>query len=461
MVAGPPPWTYGYVGQIIDFTFAGKGKTDDWSQEIRFNFNSGPWSGLVGAYYYDASSDFSQNRVLPSDAQQLANANFAAEFIHMQGVCAANPMCRNVIPLFAAEVVADRSRSIGSTTNTALFGMISYEINDAWGITLEGRYADEKIKSHATVQNLGEPIREEEFMSASFDSFNPRVTLNWHLTDTSMMYLLYAEGNKPGGFNNTYALEAGYPTYDEETVDSWEFGSKNSFLDGQINANLAFYYNKIDGYQMTQNIQVGINTSSATLNAGDSDVKGMEAELIFRPQSVEGLTIMANYAYNDSKFTRGVDENEGVLLDVADDGLVNCSTGDQFPDVAGCTPLFGTIVGKRIPRSAKHMAFLDVDYRRPLGVTNWQWFIGANYAYESSKFAQVHNLAETGSAQLVNARMGFQNDRWMFQLWANNLLDEDSVVSIRRYAEPTGFTRSFAMVPRRSTYFGLTATMNF
>jgi outer membrane receptor protein involved in Fe transport len=339
--------------------------------------------------------------------------------------------------------------------------MIAYDINDAWRITAEGRYADETLDQHSIIQNLDGPVIEDVNRSASFDSFNPRVTLDWQATDNNMLYLLYAEGNKPGGFNNTFAQEAGYPVYDEETVDSIEFGSKNYFLDGQMTANFAFYYNQIEGYQMTQNITSGVNASSATVNAGDADVKGMEAELVIRPAVAEGFTIMLNYAYNDSSFTRGVDENQGVLNDVLDDGLNNCSLGDQFPDVPRCQAAFGSIIGKSIPRSARNQFFLDLDYRRPLGDTQWEWFTGVNYQYESSKFAQVHNLAKTGESELVNARLGVQNDRWMFQLWANNLLDDDSVVSIRRYAMPTGFTRNFALSPRRPTYYGLTATLNF
>ena len=83
------------------------------------------------------------------------------------------------------------------------------------------------------------------------------------------------------------------------------------------------------------------------------------------------------------------------------------------------------------------------------------------YFYESSKFSQVHNLAETGETELVNARLGIRNDRWSFQLWGNNLTDEDNAISVLRYAEPVGFTRNFAVMQRRPAHYGLTATLNF
>jgi outer membrane receptor protein involved in Fe transport len=214
--------------------------------------------------------------------------------------------------------------------------------------------------------------------------------------------------------------------------------------------------------------QVGGTTTTVLVNAGDAEVKGLELEMQYRPIAAEGLTLVFNYAWNDSEFTKGEDQNQGILNDVADDGLVNCSTGYQFPDMSAemCSatsnpPVFGSIVGQTIPRSAEHQAFFDAEFRRPFGSGNWDWFIGANYVYESNKWSQVHNLAGTGSATLVNARLGFANQNWLLQLFGRNLTGEDSVPGVLRYAEPYGFTRNFAVSPRRDSYWGLRATYNF
>ena len=457
----PPPWPYTFAGGITDFTFANASDEKEWSQELRLAFNSGPWSGLIGGYYYDGSDYTRDIRELPPGAQDLANANMQAEQARIQAICNFNPTCTTVLAPSAALVVP-RDQNNLDITNWAVFGLLSYNINDAWRITGEARYADEEISQRAIVQDLGKPVESDVSAKASFDSFNPRVTLDWQVTDANMLYLLYAEGNKPGGFNGTVAIEAGIPIFDEETVDSIEFGSKNTLLDGQMTANFAFYYNEVQGYQLTQNVQSGQNTTSATVNAGDADVKGWEAEFVLRPFNAEGLTILLNYAYNDSEFTRGVDANQGVLNDVLDDGLVNCSLGKQFPDLpCPLNSVYGSIVGKQIPRTARNQFFLDLDYRRPFGSGVWEWFAGTNYYRESSKFAQVHNLAETGETELVNGRLGIQNDRWMFQLWANNLTDEDNAVQVLRYAEPNAFLRNFAVQQRRGTHYGLTATLNF
>ena len=455
-----PPFGYGYVGAITDFAFASANNTSDWSQEIRFEFQNDRVTALFGAYYFDQDSTTRDIREITPDLQAIATANYFAEFARMQGVCAANPICESMAPLFGPTVVPPRDVNALSITNTALFGLVSYNINDAWSVTFEGRWAEEKITQNAIVNDLGGIPTYSPTAKATFDAFKPRVTVDWQLTDNNMLYALYANGTKPGGFNGTVAIEAGFPTYDEEEVDSFEIGSKNVFMDGRLVANFALFYNDVTGYQLTQNVQSGQNTTSATRNAGDADIYGLEAELA--AQLTDHMRLTFNYAWTDTEFYRGRDQNQGVLDDVLDNGLVDCSTGNEFPETGECTSIYGSIVGKEIPRTAEHQIFTDLEYRRPFANgKGWEWYFGANYTFESSKYAQVHNLAETGDTSLVNARLGFQNDRYSIQLWGRNLTGEDTPFNILRYAEAELFRRNFAISPRRDTYYGITAMVNW
>ncbi|WP_114520900.1 TonB-dependent receptor [Altererythrobacter sp. ZODW24] len=86
-------------------------------------------------------------------------------------------------------------------------------------------------------------------------------------------------------------------------------------MDGSLTANISLFYNDIEGYRLIQTVFVPPNRISSIGNAGDARVIG------------------------------------GELNEVADNGLVDCSTGDQFPASAGCQSLFGSIEGKRIPRA--------------------------------------------------------------------------------------------------------------
>lgn len=454
-----PPFTYGYAGAMTDFAFATNTTNEDWSQELRLNFQGDNVTALVGAYWFDQDTETRNIRNVSAAQQELADANWFAEFLRMQGVCAANFLCESIVPLFGSTVVVPRDRNILTTRNAALFGLVSWNFAERWALTLEGRYAEEKITRQAVIQDLGGEPEITPRTSATFDAFKPRVTLDWQVTDDNLLYALYAQGTKPGGFNGTVAIEAGVPTFDEEEVDSFEIGSKNVLWDGRVIANFAAFYNDVTGYQLTQNVQAGANTDSATVNAGDADIYGFEAEV--SAQLSEAIRLTFNYAWVDTEFYRGVDQNQGVLDDVADNGLVDCSTGDEFPDVPGCVSAYGSIVGKSIPRVAENTAFVDFEYRAPLASADWEFYWGLNWTYESSKFAQVHNLAETGDLSQFNARIGFANDTYGIQLYGRNLTGEDTPFTVLRYAEPEAFRRNFAISPRRDAYFGLIATANW
>ena len=147
---------------------------------------------------------------------------------------------------------------------------------------------------------------------------------------------------------------------------------------------------------------------------------------------------------------------------MADDRLVNCSTGDQFPTIAGCQPLFGSIKGRRIPRAPVHQVFADIDFRTPMGSGDWRFFTGANVTMISSSFAQVHNLAKTGGSTVVDARLGFENDMFRIQGYVKNLFDEDSVSQIIRYASADAdLRRNFIAGLRPGRRFGVVFTAKY
>jgi outer membrane receptor protein involved in Fe transport len=466
LVAGPPPWSYLMAGSTIDFTFASDVQTDDLSQELRLEYAGDRFGFILGGYYFDQTVENRDIRELPPGAQATANAQFAARVAEFQARCAATPTCRGVIP-YDPTISVPRNVNTLDITNQAVFGLVSYDVTDAFRVTAEARYQEEEIGQHVILQTLGGTASAPVVAKETFNSFSPRITFDWRLNPDHMLYALYAEGTKPGGFNSATAIEAGLPTYDEEEVNSFEVGSKNVFADGRLVANVALYYNEISGYQITQNAQNNRgNTTSAIRNAGDAEVYGGELELSYRPAAVEGLALTLNYAYSNPEFTDAVDENQGLLNDVADDGLNNCSLGKQVPSLAcsSTNMLFGSIKGHQIPRTAKHQAYLGAELRRPFRSSTGfdEYVLGADYSYESSKYAQVMNLAETGDTALLAARVGVQNEHWSVMFWGRNLTGEDSVPNILRYADGArDLRRNFAASQRRDTYFGLTVTAKY
>lgn len=464
---GPPTAPrvpFGFASSQTDFSFSNESDRTDWQQELRLQYTTDRARLLLGGFYWEQDSTSTDNRVLPPGAQAEANANMLAA---RQARCAANPRCASLSPAFPlGSLTESRNNSEDNIRNIAVFGSVSFDLTDRFSVSAEGRYQEERISTvaqTATVQsgNIGAPVVAE----VTFKEFLPRVTADFQISPDNLLYAVYAEGQKPGGFNGPAAIAVGRTSFGAEDVVSYEIGSKNTFLDGALQVNLALFHNTIEGYQLTQPVEVlrpplAPQQVSAINNAGDVRITGLELELLVRPSPE--LTLTANYAYANSRFRNGSDENQGVLNDVADDGLVNCSTGDQLPNISGCQSLFGDITGQSLPRAPEHTVFVDLDYRRDIGNSGWQGFAGINAYLLSSSFAQVHNLAETGDSVVSDFRIGAQNDNFRLQFFVRNLFDETAVNQLIRYADANrDLRRNFIAGLRPPRRFGVIAEVRF
>ena len=447
-----------FATSVQDFTFSNRQVTDDWSQELRLAYEGERIQLMLGGYYFDQSDVSRDTRVVPPGSLARAQANSAAA---TASLCAQLPTCGIFTPIAVTAANLPESRNINQfdIENKAIFGSATFDITDTLSFSAEGRYAEEQIRQTTFTFNNGQALPAPRVVQATFKEFTPRFTLSWQASRDNLFYAVYAEGQKPGGFNSNQAILAGFPTFDPEDNKTYEIGTKNTFFDGKLTANLALYHTEVKGYQITQNVSVPPNQVSLTRNGGNARVNGAELELLIRP--VRNFTVTANYSYVNAKFTAGTDENLGLINDLIDDRLANCSTGDQFPNIAGCQSLFGSIRGKRVPRAPAHTMFVDVDYRRPVS-SEWDFFVASNVNMVSTSFDQVLNFAETGGSVVVDARLGFQSDRFRVMAYARNLFDEDSVAQIIRYADANAdLRRNFIAGLRPPRRIGIILTASF
>lgn len=452
---------FNFVLSQTDFSFDDRVARKDWSQELKVTWEGERARAVLGAYYFRDRRITRGVRSWTADNIALLNANAAAARATVTAQCARTPGCVRPNIVFAPFTSPSNNVENQLVINRAIFGSIGFDITDTLTVSAEARGAKEDVKRISTVQTFASPQPRQAPLSGTFKSFNPRFTADWQVTDENLLYAVVARGTKPGGLNGGEAVLAGLPTFKEERIWSYEIGAKNSFFDGQLQANVALFYNDIAGYQLTSAIPTRTATTSVTDNVGDAEVKGLELGLIAAPAAIDGLTLSVNYAYVHSKYTRGVDQTQGTLNDLADDGLINCSIGDQFPDRAGCQSLFGSIVGKRIPRHPVHQLSASATYTQPL-TTEWDWYIGADLSYESAKYVQVHNLASFGEATIIGLRAGVESEQYAVRLWAKNLFDEDSPATVVRYQDANeSLKRAFFGVLRRGQQFGVTATAKF
>lgn len=122
-------------------------------------------------------------------------------------------------------------------------------------------------------------------LSKSFDKWTGRAVLNWtpklDFTDQTTVYASYARGYKAGGFNpgvQSGIIAGVSEAFDPEGVDAFEIGTKNTLLDGTLQANLTAWYYNYEGLQVSAIIQ---NTSvNSNVNAR---LWGAEGEFFYAP----------------------------------------------------------------------------------------------------------------------------------------------------------------------------------
>jgi iron complex outermembrane recepter protein len=423
--------------------FANTSRDDekDYSIELRVaSPEDAPIRGLAGVYYYD----------FENDGRDITFASGKA------GVAPGGPG-------------TDRS----TLENFSVFGRVEADLLENLTIGVEGRYLDE-TKSLLERSATGTAV----FPDYKTDDFIPRVTIDYEPSEDTLLYAIYAEGNKPGGLNGSAGAQINRPFYLDETSKGGEVGIKQSLLDNRLRVNLALYYNEISNQQLTTSVPnpggAGALTSVAT-NQGNSEIKGFELEVQARP--ARELTFSLGYAYNDAKFTSGCDDFQYTL----NTGGLRPTFDTENPNDAQLA--LCTIKGKRLPLGSKHQISGSLDWEDDLS-TQLQYFANLNWSFESSKFVQVHNLAETGATFLVGARAGIGGENWELALFGRNLFDDDTIPLATRWFDlrhgfaprvggpagippalvsqaDTGLPRAFFAALRKSRTFGVEAKFRF
>lgn len=392
--------------------------------------------------------------------------------------------------------------------NKAVFGMVEWDITDQLNITAEIRHANEKKSiidrsspSTAGVFCAGESGRIDQFddgpaagqtfpincgPAGSFNGTDPRITVNYTTDGGTLFYGVFATGRKPGGFNGTAGVTATAQTgqdfinYLPEKSKGGELGIKFDVFDRRVRVSVAGFYNELSNVQLTSAIPnpggTGALTSVVT-NSGDAETKGFEID--FKAAPIDDLVINLGISYVDAKFTRGCDSDQFIL----NSGGFRPNFDTRNP-TAAALPLCN-ITGNRLPLGSPWIVNGGFAYEADVGSGGLSAFINSNFSYEASKFVQVHNLAETGSTFLLNARLGVRHENWSIALFGRNLTNEDSIALATRWFDlrygagtrglpttpqtfdgrtaiiETGSPRAFFGSLRKGRTFGVEATFNF
>jgi outer membrane receptor protein involved in Fe transport len=385
-------------------------ETDAFSQELRLSSpadRSFLWT--LGGYYYRSQFDVTVNdRINP-------RVDTPGELDPSLAVQQPNSFPETLI-----------------TENMAVFGGLEVDFSDTLRGTLEVRYAEDRL-SQDFFPTGG--VGDTTYQDKTFDSVSPRATLTWLPNSEMTVYGNIAKGNKPGGFNDPGAP---VQTYDEEASWNYEVGFKSRWKGGSVQWNTALFFIDWSDQQLTLNAQRPDGTLTSFIeNVGKTEVLGLETELTVL--LTENWDLSATYAYIDSEVKNYINDEQSKFF-----GCVPPPTGatpDQVATYLACVNEFGSVAGNQTPRSSKHQASLRTMFTKP-AANGREWFFGGNVTFESSRYAQVHNLAETGDATRVGFQLGLRDEKWDVMLWGKNIFDDDAALDILRYIDTRAYTNS-------------------
>ena len=123
------------------------------------------------------------------------------------------------------------------------------------------------------------------------------VNPSFKVTDDVTIYARAANGFRPGGPNYVLFDNSQNPTFDADTLWSYEIGAKASLLDRRLQGSVAIYQIDWSDIQLTANVS-GL---AQLVNAGDARIRGGDAAFGFR--ATDALTINGSVAYTDAKLT--------------------------------------------------------------------------------------------------------------------------------------------------------------
>ncbi len=355
------------------------------SQEFQLSSKAeGPFTWIVGAYYYNALAGFSPMVLTGTGG---GGPTGQTRFIRRQ-----------------------------RTESLAGFGQLTYKLTEATKLTAGMRYTDESQKLPRDLVTLvgpdPNPVRLPfpSVPAATLDSsgWTWRVALDHQFSDDFMGYVSWNRGLKSGGFTLTTAADV--PPYRPEKLDSYEAGLKMEFLNGRVRINPALFVYKF------KNIQVNSFNGflTALTNAASATIKGLDLDAAVKVSG--GLQLTATFEYLDSQY-------------------------DEFPTSIGFVPVAApgggarqvnnvNAKGNRLPYAPKTSGSFGASYTVP--VAGGELLLDGSFRFVGNQFSSSSNFFKVPSYSLVSAGVSWttSDERFSIRVWGDNIFDKDYAFQI-------------------------------
>lgn len=289
------------------------------------------------------------------------------------------------------------------TTSWAIFGQYEFDLSDRLSLTLGGRYTEDQkdytLAAETTASGVPPVVVPYETSGElSFESFDPKASLEFRATDDVLLFASYNQGYKSGGVQFTAFREAlADLVFEPEDIDAYEVGIKSDLLGNTLRVNSSAYFYDYSNLQLQRVEIIDGSASAITRNAAQAEIKGAELDVTWLP--TDELLLRAGYNYLDATF-------KDFVLPL---------TGDDLS-------------GNVMPNSPEHTLSATIDYQKELS-NAWSFGVGADWFWTSEQNHDVFDndpVTQQDSYNTGQLRMSLTspNDGMRISVFADNVTDE-------------------------------------
>lgn len=279
---------------------------------------------------------------------------------------------------------------------TAFFGEVSYDLTD--DLTIHGGIRWAQYDRYALQRNqvpFGLPVSlssgDGSFVDDGKDSDTIyKLGLRYNVNDDFMVYGLFSQGFRVGGFNSARAANLGFVprTFDSDLINNYELGIKSQWANGRLTFNGDIFYMEWKDYQDSTNAG-GPWWARGNVNIGDAEITGVEAQLDWKV--TERLNVSANLYAADSEFK---DNYCGEFLNGIEQPCPVDGSGNIDPDALEVR------AGMRLPNAPAFKAFASIYYTIP-DVLNGDLWLYYDYTYSSDVWNETYDIVDNNTAGLA------------------------------------------------------------
>jgi iron complex outermembrane recepter protein len=408
------------------------------SHEVRLqSAGEGPLRWIVGGFYQKQVHDFDLQWIVPG-MPDTVNGGYP-------------------ITVVEGNKAVWQTYQIRTDRDEAFFGEVSYDFSDTISATLGIRhfeydnrlYGFNGFLGHCTgfYDANGDFVEDRDNGTPQYPCFDTRIlddsttgdgeswkgTINYQLTDDTMVYATYSEGFRSGGVNR--ARVPNIEKYRPDWVNNHEVGWKSMWLDGQLRFNGAAYMLDWEDFQYGF-LDFSISNITIIGNVGQARTVGAEFDLSWLPSDNLNLSLAGSYNKAELEEPFWIDERDealGIPPDAPEGTEMPFVPEFQFTSVARYNMDFGRFPG-----------YLQA---------------AASYTGASWNFLEVADRLRQDGYTLLNLSAGIENDNWTLDLFINNATDKRAQISV--YEPSYGGATDSTTVTNRPRTIGIRFGQSF